>query len=389
MFKQTSCYTFNKYGHILSNINSDIVSSKDKLFMDIIDNSINKLFVSDQDIYIKLKKGVVLLLVSYTPNSDNIDTFVLNKQILLNKGIYYNFVPISNDCQLEIYLNKNNLNLTSIDKPYTYKEIVPTININKIYTKFYQEKPVNYLFKGEKHNFWEFTFVDRGILYTNINGQEFKLKQNDILFYAPNQYHNQYTDEKKPSSYLTISFDMTLDDHSLLSNKVFSCDKNLYAVIHNIIYELNSDNLYKNELIMCYLKQIILKILSSNINKSFIKPTNTTQQIYDNEILKEILDFIDSNIYTNLTINEICNKFNISSSKLHLLFKNNMSTTAKAYINNLKLKQSKDLIKEYKYSIGEISEMMGFNSIHYFSNSFKKKYGVSPSEYLKSINKLV
>ncbi len=99
-----------------------------------------------------------------------------------------------------------------------------------------------------------------------------------------------------------------------------------------------------------------------------------------------------------------------------------MSTTAKAYINNLKLKQSKYLIKEYKYSIGEISEMMGFNSIHYFSNSFKKKkylikeykysigeisemmgfnsihyfsnsfkkkYGVSPSEYLKSINKLV
>ncbi len=319
MFKQTSCYTFNKYGHILSNINSDIVSSKDKLFMDIIDNSINKLFVSDEDIYIKLKKGVVLLLVSYTPNSDNIDTFVLNKQILLNKGIYYNFIPISNDCQLEIYLNKNNLNLTSIDKPYTYKEIVPTININKIYTKFYQEKPVNYLFKGEKHNFWEFTFVDRGILYTNINGQEFKLKQNDILFYAPNQYHNQYTDEKKPSSYLTISFDMTLDDHNLLSNKVFSCDKNLYAVIHNIIYELNSDSLYKNELIMCYLKQIILKILSSNINKSFIKPTNTTQQIYDNKILKEILDFIDSNIYTNLTISEICNSLLILLSKFMII----------------------------------------------------------------------
>ncbi|WP_042275254.1 helix-turn-helix domain-containing protein [[Clostridium] dakarense] len=386
MFKQTACLAFEKYGSIISNLPSSILLSKDKIFLTLKSKSIDKLFISSEDTYVKLIKGVILIVVFDNSSGINSNSYILNKQILLKKDTFYNFIPISKDCQLELYLDKKSTNYISLENPYTYNEIIPTISIDKIYTKFYQEKPINYLFKGEKHYFWELTFVDRGILYTNVDGMEFKLQQGDILFYSPNQYHSQYTDDKKSCSYLTLSFDMNFEDNELLSKKIFTCDKKLYSIIHSLMDELHSNNLYKNELMICHLKQLILTILSMNIEKSLIKPTNRVQQFYDDNLLDDVLKFINKNIYENINIRIVCDEFNISTSKLHLLFKNNIGTTPKAYINTLKLKIGKELIKDSKYSISEISKILGFNSIHYFSNTFKKTYGFSPTEYLRSVN---
>ena len=51
----------------------------------------------------------------------------------------------------------------------------------------------------------------------------------------------------------------------------------------------------------------------------------------------------------------------------------------------MKLEKSRQLIHEQKYSISEISLMLGFNSIHYFSRAFTPKYNIAPSEYSKQM----
>lgn len=387
MFKQTTCLSFKKYGETLSSLPDDIIICEKKTSITLLEKSITKLFYAEFDIHIKLQSGVVLIVVSNDSNFNSIESFILNSKIKLNKGVFYNFIPISDNCNVDLYGNSLFLNSINIIQDYTYKEIVPKILISKIYTKFYQEKPTNYLFKGEKHNFWELTYVDRGVLYTEVNGKEFKLNQGDLFFYAPNEYHSQYTDNKKSCSYLTVSFEMDFNDTSLLSNKVFTSTKDLYTIITKLMKELNSTHLYCDELSICYLKELVLKTLSIDFETSIVKPANKIQQFYDDELLNSILKFINESVYDCLDIQTICDKFSISSSKLHLLFRSNLDTTVKLYINNLKLKKSKELIKETNYTISEISEILGFNSIHYFSNKFKKVYGFSPSEYLKSVNK--
>lgn len=387
MFKQTTCLSFEKYGKALSDLPDDIIICEKKTSIRLSEKSINELFYSETDIYIKLKSGVVLIVVSKDSNFNNIEPFILNSKIQLEKGNSYNFIPVSDNCSVDLYGEGSFLKSINLLQAYTYKEIVPKILISKIYTKFYQEKPTNYLFKGEKHNFWELTYVDRGVLYTKVNNIEYKLSQGDLFFYAPNEYHSQYTDNNKSCSYLTVSFEMDFNDAQLLSNKVFSSTKDLYTIITKLMRELNSTHLYCDELSICYLKELVLKILSIDFETSIIKPVNKVQQFYDDELLNGILKFINDSIYECLDIQTICDRFSISSSKLHLLFRNNLDTTVKLYINNLKLKKSKELIKESNYTISEISEVLGFNSIHYFSSKFKKVYGFSPSEYLKSVNK--
>jgi cellulose synthase/poly-beta-1,6-N-acetylglucosamine synthase-like glycosyltransferase len=55
--------------------------------------------------------------------------------------------------------------------------------------------------------------------------------------------------------------------------------------------------------------------------------------------------------------------------------------TIKEYINDKRLKKAAELLSVSKYNITEISSMVGFNNVTYFSKMFKKLYGVSPSEY--------
>ena len=115
------------------------------------------------------------------------------------------------------------------------------------------------------------------------------------------------------------------------------------------------------------------------------KPTTHMQQTYENELLNDILLYIDDNIYEKISVSTLCDHFCISTSMLHSLFRKNMNNTAKNYINELKLSKSKELIRNSTHTLSEISEMLGFSSIHYFSKKFKLYFNISPTEYSKSI----
>lgn len=146
MFKQTTCLSFEKYGSILKAFPDEIVTFEKKSSIKPLDKSIDTLYSSDAELYIKLKSGVVLIIVSEDSNFNNIESFVLNGRVKLRKDIYYNFIPVSDNCSVDLFGKNPFSSSINLNQAYIYKEIVPAILINKIYTKFYQEKSINYLF---------------------------------------------------------------------------------------------------------------------------------------------------------------------------------------------------------------------------------------------------
>jgi YesN/AraC family two-component response regulator len=60
-----------------------------------------------------------------------------------------------------------------------------------------------------------------------------------------------------------------------------------------------------------------------------------------------------------------------------------------AYFKQLKIKEAKSLIRENNFNFTEISFMLGYNSIHYFSRIFKSETGMTLSEYAKSVKSLI
>lgn len=379
MFIKTSNPAFKDFGDIVYDDMDFSSSHKINLNNKFIDNL--KLVTNDYT-FIKVTKGVVMILVSF--DSNNIKSFIINRSLHIKKGIYFNFISISDEASVEVLTNTEFKSIT-LDNPFNYSNISSSLDISEIYTKFYQEKGTNYNFSGEKHSYWELTYVDKGELLTTIDGVSYHLKQGDLIFYAPMQFHTQSTFEKISSSYLTINFKMNFNHADLLCNKIFSLQRDSYFIVTRLIEELSNDNLYSNDLSLCYLKQLIIQMLRLDNSHFHSKPTTHMQQTYENELLNDILLYIDDNIYEKISVSTLCDHFCISTSMLHSLFRKNMNNTAKNYINELKLSKSKELIRNSTHTLSEISEMLGFSSIHYFSKKFKSYFNISPTEYSKSI----
>lgn len=379
MFIKTSNPAFKDFGDIVYDDIDFSSSHKINLNNKFIDNL--KLVTNDYT-FIKVTKGVVMILVSF--DSNNIKSFIINRSLHLKKGIYFNFISISDEASVEVLTNTEFKSI-KLDNPFNYSNISSSLDISEIYTKFYQEKGTNYNFSGEKHSYWELTYVDKGELLTTIDGVSYHLKQGDLIFYAPMQFHTQSTFEKISSSYLTINFKMNFNHADLLCNKIFSLKRDSYFIVTKLIEELSNDNLYSNDLSLCYLKQLIIQMLRLDNSHFHSKPTTHMQQTYENELLNDILLYIDNNIYEKISVSTLCEHFCISTSMLHSLFRKNMNNTAKNYINELKLSKSKELIRNSTHTLSEISEMLGFSSIHYFSKKFKSYFNISPTEYSKSI----
>lgn len=379
MFIKTTNPAFKDFG----DINCNEVDFSLGYKYNLNSKSVNCLkLVSNDYTFIRVTKGVVMIILSF--DTTNIKSFIINRSIHIKKGVYFNLISISDESNIEILTDKD-LESVNLENTFNYVNICSSLDITEIYTKFYQEKGTNYNFSGERHAYWELTYVDKGELYTTVDDKTYHLKQGDLIFYAPMQLHTQSTSSKISSSYLTINFKMSFNHSDLLCNKVFSLQRDSYHIISRLIEELSNDNIYSDDLSLCYLKELIIQTLRIENSYFNSKPTTHMQQTYENNLLNDILSYIDDHIFEKISVTTLCDQFCISTSMLHSLFRKNMNNTAKNYINEQKLNKSKELIKNSTHTLSEISEMLGFSSIHYFSKKFKSSFNISPTEYSKSI----
>jgi AraC-like DNA-binding protein len=83
--------------------------------------------------------------------------------------------------------------------------------------------------------------------------------------------------------------------------------------------------------------------------------------------------------YRETRIDEIAGMLNISTSYFCRKFKQFYGVTFITYLNDIRLREARELLEKTSLSITEISHKVGFTEITYFSRSFKKKFGYAPS----------
>lgn len=106
--------------------------------------------------------------------------------------------------------------------------------------------------------------------------------------------------------------------------------------------------------------------------------------IYGNPLIDDIIEYMHTHLHDNLSINEISQLFFTSPANLKKQFKKYTNKSIISYFKELKMQKACQWIIENKYSYTEISERLGFKTIHHFSSAFKKYSGYSPSKYFES-----
>ena len=110
--------------------------------------------------------------------------------------------------------------------------------------------------------------------------------------------------------------------------------------------------------------------------------------MYSNEIICKVLKYIDININTKLTIEDISKYVNYNRYYLMRLFKRELNISIFDYINILRIYNStRELLNNKDKSLLRVAMNSGFYYEEYFSEIFKKILGITPSTYKKILNR--
>jgi len=104
-----------------------------------------------------------------------------------------------------------------------------------------------------------------------------------------------------------------------------------------------------------------------------------------NELVCNIIDYINNNINKEITIDELSLLFYFNKTYIMKKFKKELNITIHEYINTIRIYNSLIYFKDNNYILS-IAFKNGFNSLEYFSEIFKKTIGVSPNVYKKYLN---
>ncbi|MGQ5389991.1 helix-turn-helix transcriptional regulator [Paenibacillus sp. M.A.Huq-84] len=97
--------------------------------------------------------------------------------------------------------------------------------------------------------------------------------------------------------------------------------------------------------------------------------------------VEKVINYMTEYFPNPLTLQEIADQIGISPSYLGSIFKEVTGTAPINYLVDIRLRKAKDLLRD-GYSVTEAAEKVGFNDVFYFSKCFKKREGMSPTQYI-------
>lgn len=285
------------------------------------------------------------------------------------------------------------------------QDIKYEIEIKGFNNIYYFEFGKDFSHLPEKHNFWEMVYVDSGRVNAITNGVGCTLEQGQTIFHEPMEIHAHISDNRVPNNMLVISFTCESDAMKYFKSKTFTLDKTGKTLLSLFLEEAknalgkipndyeNKDNLKftadafgSSQLLQCYFTEFLIHLIrNGGMLSENVVPSKKTRSLANNSLSELICEYMKNNIYAPLTLQDVCTHFMSGKTRICKIFSDSTGQSPMEYYMDLKMKEAKKLIREKNYSVSQISDMLGYSSVHIFSRAFKKNVGMSPTAYDKSI----
>ncbi|MTK11853.1 MAG: helix-turn-helix transcriptional regulator [Clostridiaceae bacterium] len=282
------------------------------------------------------------------------------------------------------------------------------LNIKRGYLKedfifFHLKEKKQIEFEFHYHDFNKIVIFISGKVTYLIEGKAYELKPWDILFVSSNEVHKPLIDPEETYERIVIWINSKfLEKHNTEGNNLMTCfelassqkcsllrlSPELLISIKNTMSQLEAaykdtefgNYVLKNALflqVMVYLNRLALRS-ENNSRNSDIK--------YD-ENIDAILNYINTNLNSDLSLDKLSDKFYMSKYYLMHKFKKYTGYTIYNYIMQKRIIMANNLIKGGK-PITEACFECGFGDYSSFLKAFKKIFGASPKQYYKALKEL-
>jgi len=339
------------------------------------------IYSAKADTWVTFDSGISVLSVSH--DGESYQHFYLDKPVCVKEGVRFAVSPFMGEATAFLYSREapEMMGTRSSDSLRVDRQF----RVESIYTFWYQEKEQGFLFPGESHPMAELTYVDQGALHSVADGQDLLLKQGDLVIYGPGQWHMQYADIGVAPRFVTISFEIQGMELASLMNRKFTAPQNVVTLLQNMLREQERMDAFSNEIILSQLNLLLLLLLRESAAPRGGKLQTSNAIHSENEIIRQAQQYISSHIREKLSVPLVARQVDVSPSYLTALFHKNLQISPGEYIRRIKLQESKQMIRENNLNFTEIAAELQYSTVHHFSRQFKEKFGITPTEYAKSV----
>jgi len=340
-----------------------------------------RVFRAVSEVWVTCGSGNSVLSVSL--DGENFQDYYLDKPVCIKPEVCFSLSAFMGEATV-LRFSKEEPEQTGVRQSSSL-HMQHKLWVDSIYTFWYQEKEQGFLFPGEAHPMAELTYVDQGSMHSVVEGQDLLLKQGDLVVYGPGQWHMQYADIGVAPRYVTISFELGGLDLAPLLNRKFTAPQSVVTVLQNMLREEERMDDYSNDIILSQLNLLLLLLLRESAAPKSGKLQTSNAIHSENEIIRQAQQFISSHIREKLSVPLVARQVDVSPSYLTALFHKNLQISPGEYIRRIKLQESKQMIRENNLNFTEIAAELQYSTVHHFSRQFKEKFGITPTEYAKSV----
>lgn len=219
-------------------------------------------------------------------------------------------------------------------------------------------------------SYYDLTLVLSGSLIYVINGTEYELQENDIIFLPPGTLR-----QRKPLNVHVkyVSFNFLAEDSADFPFERYipnAISRDIRSMMELFAQEHISPFYHSKEKAICILNYILYDLFDMQQLKS------------NNAHITRALQFIRENLTKPLTLSSVSEHLHLSKEYTASLFKKEVGKTVVEYIHEERMRIAKSMIAEGDWELREIAERLGYENYGYFVRLFKKHFHTTPSRFM-------
>lgn len=227
------------------------------------------------------------------------------------------------------------------------------------------------------HDFYQYLYVKSGSGCMQAGDEKFPLEAGKIYVLPPHvQHHIQSSADGMTTC--ELKFHTNGDAVPRFSMIIDLADSHAELIFEEMFNEVTHMHVGYEEMLSVKLEELHLWMLRLSTRADVQDKPLSYSQTFSNVIF-----YMERHLAEEVSLKTLSDIAHMEKIYFLKKFKSEVGTTPVNYLRRLRINQSKKLLINSEFNITQIACTVGFQSVHHFSNVFKKLVGMSPSEYKK------
>ncbi|CAI6050791.1 helix-turn-helix domain-containing protein [Cohnella sp. JJ-181] len=236
------------------------------------------------------------------------------------------------------------------------------------------------------HKQYQIQYVSHGLAHYVVEDREYLTRKGDLILHRPHEKHHVFTEPGEPYSCISIVFHFgsaPFPVKDLLGERHYFAGLADHP-IDELLQEIVSHYHQPGVLRQMECQQQLMRTLAE-LAKLSRQSEMTPVQLKHKTILLHVKNYIHARFAEDVRLDELEEVSGLSRNYLCHLFRQEFGMLPLQYLTWLRVQRAKDLAIQTKLSVSQIAAEVGYSDVHTFGKMFKKKTGISLSQYCASL----